>query len=51
MGPGECGSLGGDGLGCGCEYSALAELGLKLQPGTGTVETVVIDHVERPSQN
>jgi uncharacterized protein (TIGR03435 family) len=27
------------------------ELGLKLQPGTGTVDTVVVDHVERPAAN
>lgn len=24
-------------------------LGLKLQPGTGTIDTVVVEHVERPS--
>jgi uncharacterized protein (TIGR03435 family) len=27
------------------------QLGLKLEPGKGTVETLVIDHVERPSEN
>jgi uncharacterized protein (TIGR03435 family) len=33
-------------------YAALSEqLGLKLEPQKGPVETVVIDHVERPSGN
>ena len=27
------------------------QLGLKLEPAKGTVETLVIDHVERPSEN
>jgi bla regulator protein blaR1 len=27
------------------------ELGLRLQPSTGTVETLIIDHLERPSEN
>jgi uncharacterized protein (TIGR03435 family) len=27
------------------------QLGLKLEPGTGTVEVIVIDHVEQPSEN
>ena len=27
------------------------QLGLKLDPGRGPVETLVIDHVERPSGN
>ena len=27
------------------------QLGLKLEPGRGPVETLVIDHVERPSEN
>ena len=32
--------------------TALAEqLGLKLQPATGTVDILVIDHVERPTPN
>ncbi len=32
-------------------FSALEALGLRLQPAKGQVETLVIDHVERPSQN
>ena len=31
--------------------SALSDLGLKLEPGKGQVETLVIDHIERPSEN
>jgi uncharacterized protein (TIGR03435 family) len=27
------------------------QLGLKLEPTTGPVETVTIDHVEKPSEN
>jgi bla regulator protein blaR1 len=36
------------------EYSAASiadQLGLKLEPANGQVETLVIDHVERPSPN
>ncbi len=31
--------------------AALAQLGLKLQPGKGGVEYLVIDHLEKPSEN
>lgn len=32
-------------------FAALEKLGLRLQPAKGKVETLVIDHVERPSEN
>ena len=32
-------------------FSALGEVGLKLQPATGPIDIIVIDHVERPSEN
>jgi uncharacterized protein (TIGR03435 family) len=32
-------------------FSVMDELGLKLQPTKGETETLVIDHVERPSEN
>jgi uncharacterized protein (TIGR03435 family) len=32
-------------------FSAVAALGLKLVPAKGQVETLVVDHVERPSDN
>jgi bla regulator protein BlaR1 len=32
-------------------FTAVQQLGLKLEPGKGPVDTIVIDHVERPSGN
>ena len=32
-------------------FAALGDVGLKLQPSTGPLETIVIDHVEHPSEN
>ena len=32
-------------------FTALQAIGLKLQPSTGTVDTLIIDHVDRPSAN
>jgi len=32
-------------------FSAVADLGLKLQPRTAPLQVLVIDHVERPSEN
>jgi uncharacterized protein (TIGR03435 family) len=32
-------------------HSILNDLGLKLVPGKAPVETLVIDHMERPSEN
>jgi uncharacterized protein (TIGR03435 family) len=32
-------------------FTALGDVGLKLQPSTGPINTIVIDHVERPSQD
>jgi uncharacterized protein (TIGR03435 family) len=31
-------------------FTALGEIGLKLQPSTGSMQTIVIDHVEKPSE-
>ena len=35
----------------GSVVTSMEDLGLKLVPGKGQVETLVIDHVERPSEN
>lgn len=32
-------------------FDALKEVGLQLHPATGPIETIVIDHVERPTEN
>ena len=32
-------------------FSVVEDLGLKLEPARGSVETLVIDHAERPSEN
>jgi uncharacterized protein (TIGR03435 family) len=32
-------------------FDALQQMGLRLEPGKGPVEILVIDHVERPSEN
>jgi uncharacterized protein (TIGR03435 family) len=32
-------------------FTALGKIGLKLQPAMGDMETIVIDHVEKPSEN
>lgn len=32
-------------------FSVVEDLGLKLQPVKGSVETLVLDHIERPSEN
>ena len=32
-------------------FTALGDLGLKLDPAKGPVEFLVIDHVERPAEN
>ena len=32
-------------------FTALGEVGLKLQPATDPIDTIVIDHVEKPSAN
>ena len=40
-----------DDLGGPSIYAALQELGLRLEARKGAVEVIVIDHVERPSEN
>jgi uncharacterized protein (TIGR03435 family) len=32
-------------------FAALLKVGLKLEAGKGPVETLVIDHLERPTEN
>lgn len=32
-------------------FEALQQIGLKLQPATGPIDTIIIDHVERPTAN
>jgi uncharacterized protein (TIGR03435 family) len=32
-------------------FEALQQIGLRLQPATGPIDTIVIDHVERPTAN
>jgi len=32
-------------------FGALKEVGLQLHPATGPIETLVIDHIEKPSEN
>ena len=32
-------------------FDAIEELGLKLEPAKGPIQTLVIDHIEKPSEN
>jgi uncharacterized protein (TIGR03435 family) len=32
-------------------FTALGKIGLKLQPSTGSMETIIIDHVDKPSED
>ena len=34
-----------------CIFASIKGVGLRLKPAKGPVETIVIDHVERPSEN
>jgi uncharacterized protein (TIGR03435 family) len=34
-----------------CIFASVQGIGLKLKPAKGPVETIIIDHVERPSEN
>ena len=40
-----------DDIGAASIFSALGRIGLKLEPAKGTREFLVIDHVEKPSEN
>ena len=50
-GPGQNQTAGASSDPEGVVYSMLVDLGLKLESTKGQVETLVIDHIERPSEN